>query len=75
MSTKRPVIIKSKLIYGEYFYAAQWQLPEKFTDIADFRIDPTWHEFESLAYTGEAANALCGLADFIELISRTGDYG
>ena len=47
-------LILSKLIYGEYFYADAWQLPEIFTDIVDFRIDPTWHEFLSVEYTDEA---------------------
>jgi len=58
-------LIQSKLIYGEFFYAAQWQLPEVFTDIVDFRIDPTWHEFESVAYTDEAADEGISLAGFM----------
>jgi hypothetical protein len=41
-------LIKSKLIDETWFYADQWNLPEIFTDIVDFRIDPTWHEFEVL---------------------------
>ena len=68
-------LIRSKLVFGEYFYATEWHLPEFFTECIDFRIDPTWHEFEALEYTGEPANALCGLAEFMELVRRTGEYG
>jgi hypothetical protein len=65
-------LIQSKLIYGEYFYAVEWQLPEVFTDIVDFRIDPTWHEFESVAYTDEAANVGILLAEFIAMVGKSG---
>jgi len=65
-------LIQSKLIYGEYFYAAQWQLPEVFTDIVDFRIDPTWHEFEGVAYTDEAAGVSISLDEFIAIVEKTG---
>jgi len=61
-------LIKSKLIYGEYFYATQWQLPEVFTDKIDFRIDPTWYEFESVAYTDAAADSGISLAGFTEVV-------
>jgi hypothetical protein len=64
-------LIQSKLIYGEYFYAAQWRLPEIFTDIVDFRIDPTWHEFESLKYTSDPFHELFSLEEFIVLIEKT----
>ena len=60
-------LIKSKLIYGEYFYAAQWHLPEVFTDIVDFRIDPTWPEFESVVYTDDVANTEMSLGEFIAI--------
>jgi hypothetical protein len=63
-------LIKSKLIFGEYFYAAQWHLPEVFTDIIDFRIDPTWHEFESVVYTDGDANAGISLAGFMGIIKN-----
>ena len=61
-------LIHSKLIYGEYFYAAQWQLPEVFTDIVDFRVDPTWHEFESVVYIDEAEDAGGSVAGFMGII-------
>ena len=63
-------LIQSKLIDGEYFYAAQWQLPEVFTDIVDFRIDPTWHEFESVAFTDEAADAGISVGEFMEIVGK-----
>ena len=65
-------LIQSKLIYGEYFYAVEWQLPEVFTDIVDFRIDPTWPSFESVAYTDEAADAEISLAGFMGIIGKSG---
>jgi hypothetical protein len=63
-------LIKSKLIYGECFYAEELQLPEIFTDIVDFRIDPTWHEFESIEYTDEAENTELDLGEFAKTIER-----
>lgn len=63
-------IIKSKLIYGEYFYAAEWQIPEIFTDIIDFRIDPSWHEFESLEYTTEPANRKSKISAWIRTLNK-----
>jgi hypothetical protein len=64
-------LIQSKLIYGEYFYAAQWQLPVVFTDIIDFRIDPTWPSFESVASTDEAGDVSISLEEFIAIIRKT----
>ncbi len=63
-------LIKSKLIYGEWFYAGEWKLPEIFTDIVDFRIDPTWHEFESVEYTDEDANAMICSTEFVQAIKK-----
>ncbi len=62
-------IIKSKLIYGEWFYADQWKLPELFLETFDFRIDPTWHEFESVEYRDEPPNSITSVNAFIELIT------
>jgi len=64
-------LIKSKLIYGEWFYAEEWKLPELFTDFFDFKMDPTWHEFESVEYTDEAANSTLSLGEFVTLIQQT----
>ena len=49
-------LIRSKLIYGEWFYANEWQLPDLFTSYFDPYTDPTWHEFESVEYTDEPVN-------------------
>ena len=61
-------LIKSKLIYREWFYADQWKLPELFSSFFDYTIDPTWHEFESLEYSEETPNST--LTEFIELINK-----
>lgn len=58
-------LIKSKLIYGEWFYAEEWKLPELFTEYFDFKIDPTWHEFEGLEYTDEPPNVEFTITDFV----------
>ena len=64
-------LIKSKLIEDTWFYADAWQLPEIFTDIVDFRIDPTWHEFEIVEYTDETPNTTLDLIDMIKAIRQT----
>ena len=61
-------IINSKLIYGEYFYAADWQISEIFTDIVDFRIDPSRYEFENIEYTNEQAIRNLKIVALISLI-------
>jgi len=61
-------LIKSKLIYGAWFYADKWNLPEVFTEYIDFRVDPTWHEFESVEYTDEGAGSEAVLIEFIKVI-------
>ncbi len=62
-------LIQSKLIFGEWFYAEEWKLPEIFTDIVYLRIDPTWHEFANVEYTDEAADESYFVEEFIQLIS------
>jgi hypothetical protein len=64
-------LIKSKLIDETWFYAEEWQLPEIFTDIVDFRIDSTWHEFESIAHADEAVSSICSLAAFITILKNS----
>ena len=58
-------LIKSKLIYGEWLYAEEWKLPKLFTCYFDFKIDPTWNEFESIEYTDELPNNELTLKDFV----------
>lgn len=60
--------IKLKLIYGEWFYANLWKLPEIFPETFDFKIDPTWHEFENVEYTNERSNTITSLNEFIKLL-------
>jgi hypothetical protein len=62
-------LIKSKLIYDTRFYADKWNLPELFTEYIDFRVDPTWHEFESVEYTEAPPASVANLKDFIRLIA------
>jgi len=61
-------LIKSKLIYGEWFYADQWKVPEIFPSTFDFKTDPTWHEFESVEYCDELVNSTYTLAAFIGIL-------
>jgi hypothetical protein len=54
--TEWEAFIKEKLIDGTWFYANEWGLPELFPEQCDFRIDPTWHEFESVGIVDEDEN-------------------
>jgi hypothetical protein len=63
-------LIKSELFDETWFYAEEWKLPEIFTDIVDFRVDPTWHEFESIEHTDEVANSIIDLKKFIAAIKK-----
>jgi hypothetical protein len=54
-----------------WFYADEWELPELFFDTFHFRIDPTWHEFESVEYSEEVANAEINLDELIIAIRET----
>ena len=60
--------IKLKLIDETWFYANQWNLPELYFSDFNPNIDPTWHEFESIAYTKEAPAARITLTGFISRI-------
>jgi hypothetical protein len=62
-------LIRSKLIYGEWFYADQWKLPELFLDTFDFKTDPTWHEFESVEWTNDLPTSPLSLVEFIALVN------
>lgn len=63
-------LIKSKLIDETWFYAEEWGVPDVFTKMIDFRIDPTWHEFESAEYTTERAGMEFKLPAFIDAMSQ-----
>lgn len=43
-------------------------MPEIFLSTFDFKIDPTWHEFENVEHTNEPANSTFTLAEFIETL-------
>ncbi|MDF2431889.1 MAG: hypothetical protein JWP44_1520 [Mucilaginibacter sp.] len=60
-------LIRSKLIDDTWFYADEWKLPELFLDSYDFKVDPTWHEFESVGFNEELVinfRALANLFDY-----------
>ena len=61
-------LIQSSLIDETWFYAADWQLPDLRSDCFDYDVDPTWHEFESIAYTGEETNTTVSLDEIIAAI-------
>jgi len=58
-------LIRSKLIDGEYFYADEWRLPELFLETVDFRVDPTWYEFENVEYTDASLDQLIPMESLI----------
>jgi hypothetical protein len=47
--------LRAKLIDDTWFYASEWGLPNLYFNNIDIEANPTWHEFESLDYTEEAA--------------------
>jgi hypothetical protein len=61
-------LIKSKLFDGQWFYADQLKVPEIFLSTFDFKIDPTWHEFESIEYSNEPANSAFTLTEFVGIL-------
>jgi hypothetical protein len=65
------LLIKSKLIDGEWFYAEQWKIPEIFLSTFDFKIDPTWHEFESVEYANEPVNSTFTLSEFVGILKSS----
>lgn len=67
-------LIKSKLIDETWFYADEWGLPELFFDYCDFRMDPTWHEFENVEYSIEPTDENEGVkfltTDFTAILKK-----
>jgi hypothetical protein len=61
-------LIRSKLIDHEWFYVDQWKVPDLHFGTWDNELDHTFHEFESIEYTEEAANTEIALAEFMGLI-------
>ena len=64
------LLVKSKLVYGEWFYADQWKVPEIFLSTFDFKNDPTWHEFKSVEYSSEPINSAITLVEFVSILER-----
>ncbi|MDB5135689.1 MAG: hypothetical protein JWP37_2292 [Mucilaginibacter sp.] len=62
-------LIQSKLIDKIWFYADEWKLPELFLDTFDFKIDPTWHEFESVEFTDESPNSIFDLKGLVNTLT------
>jgi hypothetical protein len=58
-------LICSKLIFHHWFYADQLQVPDLHFGAWDNELDHTFHEFESVEYTDEAADDGKDLALFI----------
>jgi len=66
--------IRSKLIYTEWFYADEWGLPEIFFECIDFRVEPTWHEFESIEYTDDPPTQSLSIKKFMKIIGNTQQF-
>jgi hypothetical protein len=47
-------LIRSKLIDDTWFYAKEFGVPSLIQNTFDYDLDPTWHEFESVAETCES---------------------
>ena len=67
-------LIRSKLIYAEWFYVDQWKVPDLHFGTWDNELDHTFHEFESIEYAEEAANAEITLAEFMGLLKNTKSF-
>ena len=63
------LLIKSKLIDSEWFYAEQWKLPDLHFDTWENELDHTFHEFKSVEYCDEAATSEISLREFINIIN------
>ncbi|SHN25745.1 hypothetical protein [Mucilaginibacter sp. OK098] len=69
--SERETLIRSKLIDGQWFYADEWGLPELFGGTFDYRIDPTWHEFEGVEYSNELAIQFIAIEKFKALLEKS----
>jgi hypothetical protein len=65
---KVEVLIQTKLIDQTWFYRNHWQLPNLRAQTFNPDTDPTWHEFESLSPTHQAANNKIMLVGFTVLV-------
>jgi hypothetical protein len=63
-------LIHSKLISHHWFYASQWQLPDLHFGTWNNELDHTFHEFDGVEYTDEAADSRTDLASFINVLKN-----
>ncbi|QEM06760.1 hypothetical protein DIU31_025845 [Mucilaginibacter rubeus] len=63
-------LIRSKLISHHWFYADQWQVPDLHFGTWDNKLDHSFHEFESVEYTDEPADAWADIALFINILKN-----
>jgi hypothetical protein len=68
--TELAALIQSKVVDETWFYAKDWLLPDLKLNSFDYDIDPTWHEFESVAYTEELPNTTIALNEIIVAIKE-----
>jgi hypothetical protein len=61
-------LINSKLIFQQWFYADQWQVPDLHCGTWDNELDHTFHEFEGVEYTDESADSGMDIALFINIL-------
>jgi hypothetical protein len=61
-------LISSKLIFCHWFYTDQWQVPDLHFDTWNNDLDHTFHEFENVEYTDEAADGDTDIASFISIL-------
>ena len=61
-------LIRSKLIFSQWFYADQWKLPDLHFDTWNNEIDHTFHEFECVEYTNELSDGLFFVEELIKNI-------
>jgi hypothetical protein len=63
-------LIKSKLIFGEWFYVDEWKLPDLHFDTWDNELDHTFHEFKNVEYTDEAGGELLFIEELNSLLEK-----
>lgn len=66
------LILRSKLIDGQWFYARGWNLPDLHFEKWDEDLDHGFHEFEGICYTDEKANTVQGILEFYQLVKKAG---
>ncbi len=63
-------LIHSKLISHHWFYADQWQVADLHFGSWDNELDHAFHEFESVEYTDEPADAGADTTLFINILKN-----